>query len=169
MNKTYIKILFIFLVFTLASGSLNADIMVQRVIDGDTVVLVGGERLRYIGIDTPELKHRNKDIRTMAMVAKSVNKKLVSGKKLVIKYDIEKRDKYGRLLAYVYTEDGTFVNAELMKMGYAQILTVPPNVMYADHFLSLQRQARKAKRGFWSNEYADFKNMRKGYKSKRWR
>ncbi len=65
---------------------------------------------------------------------------------------MQKRDKYGRLLAYVYLEDGTFVDAWLVEHGYAQVMTVPPNVKYQDLFLKLQREAREAKRGLWKSQ-----------------
>jgi len=115
-------------------------------------------------MDTPELRHRRKKIRQLAVIAKEVNEKLVLGKDLRLEYDVEKRDRYDRLLAYVYLEDGTFVNVELIKQGYALILTIPPNVKHADEFLRLQIEARENKRGFWADEHADFENMRKRYK-----
>ena len=136
------------------------DYHVTRVIDGDTVVLNSGERLRYIGIDTPELRHRNKNIRQMAEIARKYNEDLVLGQGIMLEYDAEVRDKYGRLLAYVFLKDGTFVNAELIQRGYALIMTIPPNVTYAELFLRLQQEAREARRGFWSDNYADFETMR---------
>jgi micrococcal nuclease len=141
----------------------TATYRVRRVIDGDTIVLNNRERLRYIGIDTPELGHRKQDIRNMAEIAKQFNKELVGDQEILLEYDVEVRDRYGRLLAYVFLKDGTFVNAELVRQGYALIMTITPNVKYADRFLRLQREARQAKRGFWSDEYADFETMRKGY------
>lgn len=168
MAKPAIKIMVLCSVLLLlATGCAYKENRVQRVIDGDTVVLAGGERLRYIGIDTPELKHRDRRIRDMALIAKRVNERLVAGKELVLKYDVEKRDKYGRLLAYAYLKDGTFVNSELVKQGYALTMTIPPNVKHAELFLKLQQEARENKRGFWSDEYADFENVRKGY-NPRW-
>lgn len=124
--------------------------VVERVIDGDTVVLVGGEKVRYIGVDTPELQHRpKKKAQPYAKEATEFNRGLVEGKKVRLEMDVERRDKYTRLLAYVYLEDGRFVNAELLKEGYAQLLTIPPNVRYVDLFTGLQKQARDAKRGLW--------------------
>jgi micrococcal nuclease len=67
-----------------------------------------------------------------------------------LQYDVDRIDQYGRTLAYVYLEDGTFVNAEIVKNGYAQIMTVPPNVKYADKFLKLQQEARENNRGLWN-------------------
>ena len=83
------------------------------------------------------------------MEAAEANRKLVNGKTVRLEFDVQEFDKYGRTLAYVYLEDGTFVNAWLVKNGYAMVMTVPPNVKYQDLFLKLQREAREQKRGMW--------------------
>lgn len=127
----------------------SSGLVVQRVVDGDTVVLSTGERLRYIGVDTPELHHPRKPVERYGREAKEFNRRLVEGKRVRLEFDVERKDRYERLLAYVYLEDGTFVNAELVRQGYAQLLTIPPNVKYADLFVELQREARKAARGLW--------------------
>lgn len=127
--------------------------VVERVIDGDTVVLVGGVKIRYIGVDTPELQHHpKKKAQPYAREATEFNRRLVEGKKVRLEMDVERQDKYTRTLAYVYLEDGRFVNAELLKEGYAQLLTIPPNVRYVDLFIGLQKQARDAKRGLWGRK-----------------
>ncbi len=77
------------------------------------------------------------------------NRKLVKGKKVTLDFDIEQWDKYGRILAYVFLGDGTFVNRCLVEHGYAQVMTVPPNVNYHALFQKLQREAREARRGLW--------------------
>ncbi len=117
---------------------------VRYVIDGDTVVLDSGVHVRLIGIDTPE-----KD-RPYYSEAKEFNRKLVEGKPARLDYDIEKTDRYGRTLAYLYLEDGTFVNAEMIRSGYANLYTFPPNLKHTEEFLALQREARQAGRGLWS-------------------
>jgi len=124
--------------------------VIVRAVDGDTVVLAGGERVRYIGVDTPELHHPRKPVQAYAREAWIVNRQLVEGHRVRLEFDVEPRDRYGRTLAYVFLEDGTFVNAELMRQGYAHILTIPPNVKYQDQFLALQREARAARRGLWA-------------------
>ena len=86
--------------------------------------------------------------------ATEANRALVEGKKVRLEYDVQKQDKYGRTLAYVYLEDGTFVNAELVKQGYAQVATYPPNVKYVDLFQKYQQEAQKEKRGLWGNKTA---------------
>ncbi len=141
------------------------NILVKRVIDGDTIELADGERVRLIGIDTPEAyysaklerdsKRTGRDIETiisMGKKASAITKTLVEGKKVRLEFDAEKRDRYGRLLAYVYLPDGAMLNAELVKNGYAQVYTFTPNVKYADKFIRLQRYARDNNLGFWQDE-----------------
>jgi micrococcal nuclease len=124
---------------------------VKRVVDGDTIALANGERVRYIGINTPETKHPNKPVEHFGKEAYQYNKKLVDKKWVRLELDIEKRDRYGRLLAYVYVKD-TFVNAKLVEDGYAQVYTFPPNVKHQELFLKLQREARENSLGLWGEE-----------------
>jgi len=124
---------------------------VKRVVDGDTILLADNDRVRYIGINTPETKHPRKAVEWMGKEASDFNKKLVEHKWVSLEFDVEKRDKYGRLLAYVYI-DNVFVNAELVKQGYAQVYTFPPNVKHTDLLLECQRQAREKRKGLWSKE-----------------
>ncbi|MBL7069343.1 MAG: thermonuclease family protein [Candidatus Omnitrophica bacterium] len=122
--------------------------LVKRAIDGDTILLATNERVRYIGINTPETKHPYKAVEYFGREAYLYNKKLVEGRWVRLELDAEKRDRYKRLLAYVYVGD-LFVNAKLVEEGYAQVYTVPPNVKYQELFLKLQRQARENKKGLW--------------------
>ncbi len=127
---------------------------VVRVIDGDTIRFRLGDRIetvRYIGLDTPETVHPARGIEPYGLAASAFNRTLVEGRKVRLELDTEPRDHYGRLLAYVYT-DSLFVNAELIRQGYAQVFTVPPNVRHADEFVRLQRQARLTDRGLWGIE-----------------
>jgi micrococcal nuclease len=122
---------------------------VLTVVDGDTIdVRLEGRtvRVRYIGINTPETKHPKKGVEPFGKEAKEANRRLVNGKTVRLELDVEKWDRYRRLLAYVYVGD-TMINAELVRQGYAQVATFPPNVKYQDLFLKLQREAREAKRG----------------------
>ena len=138
------------------------DISVKRAVDGDTIQLENGERVRSIGIDTPEMHESDKlyrdsqrtqqdiqDIKAMGRRAYEFTKALAEGKRVSLEFDLEKHDRYGRLLAYVYLKDGTFVNAEIVKQGYASLMTFPPNVKYADLFLKLYQEAREHRRGLW--------------------
>lgn len=137
-------------------------ILVKRVVDGDTILLANGERVRLIGIDTPEMHESNKlyrdarrtrrDVETIRKLGKQsylFTKDLLEGKKVRLEFDVERRDRYGRLLAYVFLEDGTMANARIIEEGFAQVYTFPPNVKYTDELLRLERQARQAGRGLW--------------------
>ena len=105
--------------------------------------------VRYIGIDTPETKHPTKEVEPYGKEASEANRKLVDGKTVRLEFDVQEQDRYGRLLAYVYLEEGTFVNAWLVQHGYAAVMTVPPNVKHQELFLRLQREAREEGRGLW--------------------
>jgi micrococcal nuclease len=127
---------------------------VTRVVDGDTFWAddgtLNGLKVRLIGLDAPETrKSERKDIGYYGRESKGYLKQMLTGKKVRLEYDVAKYDRYGRTLAYVFLEDGTFVNAELLKGGYAVVLTIPPNVRYADEFLRLQRKARRRNLGLW--------------------
>ena len=124
---------------------------VKRAIDGDTILLSNNERVRYIGINTPETKHPKKAVEYFGEEAFLFNKELVSNKWVRLEFDIEKRDKYNRLLAYVYAGD-IFVNARLVEEGYAQVYTFPPNIKHSKLFLTLQADARRDKRGLWNKQ-----------------
>ncbi len=128
-----------------------ADVLVTRVFDGDTVQLANGEKVRLLGIDTPETEYSYADQREKrkrspqyyqeARRATEFLKESVEGKRVRLEFDLEKRDKYGRLLAYVYLADGTFVNAEIIKQGYAAVMVIPPNLKYAELFQRLYQEA----------------------------
>jgi micrococcal nuclease len=136
-----------------ASQGDSVLVRVVRVIDGDTIqvccVLEGLQRVRYIGINTPETKHPTKGVEHFGKEASEANRKLVSGKIVELEFDVQHWDKYGRILGYIYLQDGTFVNAWLVENGYAQVMTVPPNVKHEGLFRKLQREAREARKGLW--------------------
>ena len=127
---------------------------VLRVVDGDTIrVRIDGrsERVRYIGIDTPESVKPGTPVQCFAKRASAANAALVAGRSVRLVGDVEQRDRYGRLLAYVYREpDGAFVNAQLVREGYARTLTIAPNVAHARELADLARAARQAHRGLWN-------------------
>jgi micrococcal nuclease len=133
---------------------LPTEARVRRVIDGDTVELAGGRLLRYIGIDTPEVRRRVgedwvDDPQPYGLAATQANRRLVEGKTVRLEYDVQTYDRYGRLLAYVYV-DGVFVNAELIRLGFAQPMTIPPNVKHAEAFREAAGEARREQRGLWA-------------------
>jgi len=128
---------------------------VLRVVDGDTIhVQVDGrdETVRYIGVDTPESVKPGTPVQCFAKQAGAFNERLVAGERVRLVADAEERDRYGRLLAYVYrARDGVFVNAALVRRGYAVPLTIPPNVAHAGAFRRLAASARRKGRGLWSS------------------
>jgi micrococcal nuclease len=126
---------------------------VVRIVDGDTIrVRLGDrtERVRYIGVDTPESVKPGTPVQCYAKRAAAANSALVAGRRVRLVGDVEHRDRYGRLLAYVYREgDGAFVNALLVRDGFARTLTIAPNIAHAAEFARLARAARAAGRGLW--------------------
>ena len=129
----------------------SVEALATRVVDGDTIeVEIEGEsyKVRYIGIDTPELHDPAKPVEYYAQEAYEKNRELVEGKTVFLEKDVSETDRYGRLLRYVYVGD-VFVNAYLVQQGYAQVSTYPPDVKYQERFLELQREAREAGRGLW--------------------
>ena len=134
-----------------ARSSAPAEGAVVRVVDGDTIHVRLGDRLekvRYIGVNTPEIRHPSRGEEPGGRAAHAVNRRLVAGKRVRLELDVQARDRYGRLLAYVWV-GGTMINAELVRLGYAQVMTVPPNVRHQALFVKLQRDAREAGRGLW--------------------
>ena len=127
---------------------------VQRVIDGDTFVLSTGERVRLIGIDTPETHHPRKPKEPYGKEATRFTKRMVEGKDVALKFDKDRYDRYKRLLAYVYV-DGVFLNAELVKKGLARATEYKPNVKYSKLFSKLERKAKSKKLGIWSGIYKE--------------
>ncbi|MBI2900967.1 MAG: thermonuclease family protein [Planctomycetes bacterium] len=124
------------------------------VVDGDTIHTTEGEKIRYIGIDTPERGRDGKPDEPFCREATEFNRRLVEGKEILLETDVGKTDKYGRTLAYLWIRDGdreVMVNAEIVRAGLAYVYTFPPNVRYADEFLACQREARAAGRGFWKD------------------
>ena len=170
MRKYLLHVLIISFVFilTLLSPPLNAQqkTTVTRIIDGDIIqALYGGveKRIRLIGIDTPASRvnrkakkyanmseHDLKTIIEMGKKAKAYVDGLVKrGDLITIEFDVQERDKYGRLLGYVYLSNGKMLNEEIVKSGYAIIMTIPPNVKYKDRFLKAYQEAEEDKRGLW--------------------
>lgn len=129
-------------------------VLVTKVIDGDTFWINDGEKevkVRFIGIDAPETRNTGRKKKGYYGVeAKTYVIELTENQWVRLEYDVRKKDQYQRLLAYVYREDGTFLNAHLVENGYAVVDTHPPNVKYVDLFIELQRMARQEKRGLWA-------------------
>lgn len=120
--------------------------LVPQITDGDTIELDDGEKVRYLGVDTPETYGQ---VDCYGPEAKAFNRDLVEGKEVELEYDVECRDMYGRLLAYVYV-DGQMVNRVLLERGYARVLIIPPNgEKYQQEFEDLEIVARNAGVGLW--------------------
>lgn len=143
------------------------EAQVVRVVDGDTIVVnIDGkeEKVRLIGIDTPESRLNSrahlqeKELGKDAEVVVELGKKakeftasvLESSSKVFLEFDIQQRDKYGRLLAYVYLPDGRMLNKEIICNGYGMPLTIPPNTKYEKEFIDCFQKARQEKKGLWN-------------------
>ena len=126
---------------------------VVRVVDGDTIIVdMDGvkERIRFIGLDTPESVHPDEEHNVeYGEIAAAFTAEQLEGKTVTLEFDVEKRDQYDRLLAYVYL-DGKMFNKTLLEEGHAKVTTYPPNVRYVDNFTALQKQAREAGKGIWA-------------------
>lgn len=133
---------------TPTSASVSGTFKVTRVIDGDTIEIEGGEHVRYIGIDTPETVDPRKPVQCFGIEASKKNKELVEGKTVRLEKDITDRDKYNRLLRYVWV-DSLFVNLELVKQGFATSYSYPPDVKFQKEFSAAEKEAREANRGLW--------------------
>ena len=135
---------------TQTTGIRKERYLVTHVIDGDTIQIEGGEKVRYIGIDTPETVHPSKAIQCFGKEASRYNSELVMGKLVTLVKDISDTDKYGRLLRYVYIGD-EFVNLTLVQNGYAYATSFPPDIAHAANFRRAENTAREAKKGLWSS------------------
>lgn len=129
---------------------------VEKVIDGDTFILRTGEKVRLIGVDTPELHRKNTPVQYYAEEARIFLKNLIEGKEVSLRSDWQGTDQYGRSLAYVYLEDSIFVNMEIVKQGYGFTYTRYP-FEYMDDFRRHQKEARESSRGLWGRDLAAYK------------
>lgn len=152
-------LLFLFLGLHSADGQNGVSVQqqlfkVKKVVDGDTFWVDDGTergiKIRLIGVDAPEPRNVfKKKKEPFGKEASLYLKQMIEGKQVRLGYDVGRLDRYNRTLAYAWLEDGTFINARLIEDGYAVVMTVPPNVKYANYFVKLQQKARKKKRGLW--------------------
>ncbi len=152
--KVLVSIMLFSLLFFPGTFTFAKESVVKRVIDGDTIQLESGETVRYLGIDAPELSARQGGSEFYAKEATRFNKKLVFMKKVRLEFDVEKKDQYGRLLAYVYVKN-TFVNAEMIRLGYARAMVKPPNLKHQELFVGLQKKAMEEEKGLWQEKKRD--------------
>ncbi len=127
---------------------------VKKVVDGDTFWIDDGTskgaKVRLIGVDAPESRRTGrKEVGYYGKEAKAHLESFLLNRRVRLEYDVNRYDRYMRILAYAYLEDGTFLNAYLVENGYAMVLTVPPNVKHTDLFLKLQQNARIQNKGLW--------------------
>lgn len=125
------------------------EFQVTRVIDGDTIEIVGGERVRYIGMDTPETVDPERPVECFGPEATQRNKELVAGKTVRLEKDQTDRDKYGRLLRYVYVGE-TLIGVELVEEGFARAQAFPPDTKYQNLLNTAQSAAQQSHLGLWS-------------------
>ena len=144
MRRFAVLLLALLALFGCTTGT-QTQVRVVQAIDGDTIEIAGGFHVRYIGIDAPELYP---DAEYYGAQAWAKNRELVEGKIVTLRKDVTNTDRYGRLLRYVYV-DGLFVNAELVRLGYAEAFPCPPDIEHQELFSWLEREARDAKKGLW--------------------
>lgn len=123
--------------------------VVSRIIDGDTIELEDAEKVRYVGVNTPESVDPRRRVECFGKEASAFNKNLVEGKRVRLEKDVSDRDKYGRLLRFVYLEDGTFVNELLVREGYAHASPYVPDISKKEVFRDAESDARENMRGLW--------------------
>lgn len=128
----------------------SVRVKVINVVDGDTVQIETGETVRYIGIDTPETVDPNRQVMCYGKEASDRNTQLVEGKYVELEKDISEKDRYGRLLRYIWLGD-TLINELLVREGYAHSSSYPPDIKYQNRFVEAQRLAREERKGLWSN------------------
>lgn len=128
---------------------------VIRVIDGDTIEIDTGESVRYIGINTPEMKDERGEVQCFSKEAKEKNRQLVEGKSVELEKDISEKDIYGRLLRYVWIGD-RLINEELVREGFAHSATFPPDIKYQEIFIEAARLAQSENKGFWGIGCTEF-------------
>ncbi len=149
------KITFLIILILLQGLSLSSiSFAYHRVVfvyDGDTVLLKNGAKVRYLGINTPEIDYEGDKSEFMAHTAKDFNQKLVKGALVRLEYDVEREDRYKRVLGYVFLQNGDMVNALLVRKGLAYVISIRPNLKYRDLLLECQRKAIKERIGIWSN------------------
>lgn len=153
MKRFVSYLIFFLLVLSCSQAVAEADnwYKVKWVDDGDTIVLMDGRHVRYIGVNSPEIDHKDQKAEPYGYEAKKFNKNMVLSKRVRLEFDTQKYDRYGRLLAYVFLSNGTFVNAKMIEEGYAYCLYKSPNVKYHKKLLQFQRDSMSAKKGIWHN------------------
>ena len=131
------------------AGVAEPTYLVTRVVDGDTIVVEGIGKVRLIGVDTPETVDPRRPVQRFGREASAFTKRLVEGKHVRVEYDWNRKDKYKRTLAYIYLQDGTLVNEEIIRQGFGFAYTRFP-FKYMKQFRATEREARAKQRGLWA-------------------
>jgi len=122
---------------------------VKTIYDGDTIQLLDGRKIRFLGINTPEIEHPNQPEQAGGMEAKQWLTQQLKGKKVRLEFDIEKQDKYHRYLAHLFTKQGLHLNKELVRLGLASMNIYPPNLKFVPELQVAEQEAERNKRGIW--------------------
>lgn len=154
-----INILGILLLACSVAAFADGCFKVRWVDDGDTIVLADGTRVRYIGINAPEIAHADRAAEPFGYAAAKFNKSMVMKKMVRLEFDSERLDRYGRTLAYVFLSDGQMINIEMLKQGLAYFMPRKPNIKYTGRLLAAQQGAMSSGKGIWRN----WKEKKQGY------
>ncbi len=146
--RSFLIVVFSFFVFS-SNSEADTQTRVKWVVDGDTIVITNGTHVRYIGIDAPETAHKNKSAEPFGYKSRAFNRELVEHQKITLKFGKEKKDRYNRILAYVFNEKGAFVNREMVANGYAHVYFHKTNMDKHKILLNAQRKAMEEGRGIW--------------------
>ncbi len=155
LNRLFITIPFAVMLILTGENSYALDrqtVVVREALTGDSVRLEGGKTLKYIGVQSPPLQSIVPLVREYGHNALEFNKSLVEGRKVQVEWDLQIRDNSNTLLGYVFMEDGTFLNKEILKQGHGKIRLLPPNLKYAALFRRAELEARRERKGLWKEE-----------------
>jgi micrococcal nuclease len=154
MHRRYDSLKFVpaLLLASVLSVGAQELVRVKQVVDGDTIILESGERVRLLGINAPEVNNPKKPVEPFGKEAAEFTQRMVEGKLVRLEFDphVSKQDKYSRIFAYVFLEDGTFLNAEIIRQGYGFAVRNSPSLKYEHEFFQLELEARKKGRGLWA-------------------
>ena len=150
INGYILLVCFLLLLGSVSTAYAKQLHKVVRVIDGDTVVLINGQKIRLLSINTPELGRNSVQNETGGFTSKKFLKELLLNKRVRLEQDVEKKDRYGRILAHLFLEDGQHINFEMISSGQAILNIHPPNLKYAESLRQAQRLAEERKIGLWS-------------------
>jgi len=137
---------------TLSWVSQDRWVTVAKVIDGDTFTTRKKEKVRLLGINTPEKRHETSAAEPFGQAAKLGLQKLIAGKQVRLSFDQERQDKYGRTLAHVYLRDGLWINAEMLRLGFAHVYTFAPNISAAKELIKFEQTAIQENKGIWQHK-----------------